>query len=472
MRVLVAIANHGRKNLEYLEHVLAAYREMPYEVSIVLLTDEAKNLGDDVEEIIGAPTEDPRSLPFGHRQLFADRIDDHDLFIYSEDDTLVTTDHIRAYAEVADELPLDLVPGFMRYEVRPSGERSYCSFHSVFHWEPDSVRRVGAHDVAAFTNLHAAVTIVDRARLRSAIASGGYLVGPHRLPSSMLVAAATDLYTQCGLSRVICLDRIDDFMLHHLPNVYLDKMGITTHELKLQLAALEDIRLGLKSGGRLFNTEADLPSLRLRRDYYSRPSAALSDVLGGTRGRALSVGCGTGDMERELFVSASSLTALPLDEVIAAVARDRGITTLPADFDEGLSQVADGSVDVILVHDVVKHVPNPPALLDRLSRTLAPHGRLVVTAPNLARETLRRRMGRPERPLPPRIGGFHEAGVHYTNLDVLKSWLQSAQLEMQEVHYDVERPSGVFGRLRMLDRWVGQEIVAVASPVAAPKMAA
>jgi len=121
-RVLVAIANYGEGNRRYLDQLLAEYRAMPFPVDVVVLSNIPKDLGDDVEVKVGLPGKDPWSLPFGHKQLFADRIEQYDAFIYSEDDILVTENNIRAFLEVTPKLEDDEIamePGTML--VAPSG---------------------------------------------------------------------------------------------------------------------------------------------------------------------------------------------------------------------------------------------------------------------------------------------------------------------------------------------------------------
>ena len=107
MRILVAIANYGSKNLEFLDAVIREYRSMPHDVNIVVLSNIPKDLGSDVEVIIGLPTKDPWSLPFGHKKIFAERLGQYDLFIYSEDDILITQKNIESFLRQTKALPED-----------------------------------------------------------------------------------------------------------------------------------------------------------------------------------------------------------------------------------------------------------------------------------------------------------------------------------------------------------------------------
>src|SRR5208283_4799703 len=115
-------------------------------------------------------------LPFAHKQIFADRLNTYDLFIYSEDDTLITEKNICAFLRVSAALPADEIPGFLRFEQTEDGSINYPEIHGHFHWDPQTVRSRSKYTLAFFTNEHSACYILTREQLRRAIASKGYLV--------------------------------------------------------------------------------------------------------------------------------------------------------------------------------------------------------------------------------------------------------------------------------------------------------
>src|SRR5947209_4374656 len=116
LKILVVVANYGTGNDQYLYKLLREYRSMPYSLDIVVTSNIQKQFGSDVDVVVGLPTKDPRSLPFAHRRLFADRVGKYDLFIYSEDDTLITRTNIEAFLAATAVLPAREVPGFLRVE--------------------------------------------------------------------------------------------------------------------------------------------------------------------------------------------------------------------------------------------------------------------------------------------------------------------------------------------------------------------
>jgi len=97
IRVLVAIANFGAKNDGYLRQLINEYQSMPFDVDIVVLSNLHKDLGSEVELVaVDLQGRDPWTLPFAHKEILASRLNDYDLFIYSEDDTLITERNPRA----------------------------------------------------------------------------------------------------------------------------------------------------------------------------------------------------------------------------------------------------------------------------------------------------------------------------------------------------------------------------------------
>lgn len=391
MRVLVAIAHYGTKNAGYLERLLAEYRQMSFDVEIFLLSESPKGYGCDVKELIGLPTADPWSLPFLHRKLFIERASEYDLFVYSEDDTLIREENLKAFIEASAALPADLLPGFVRFEVYPNGGRNLPDIHDSVHWQVDSVGQARSWVYASLTNDHSACYVLTRTQLKQAIASGGYTVEPHSGRYDLLCAAATDPYTQCGFKRVICLSHIQQFELHHLPNAYLTRMGISELEYRFQVEALLEIARGTRKAEMLLIGRKNLPTPAWDCTYYEDPpDDLLRHVPDGAR-RVLSVGCGSGATEMRLLERDKVVKAIPLDSVIADVAGRRGVHVLPADIDAALRELVGETFDVILIRAVLQHVDDPLQTLRKISRHLTVDGLLIGSVPNLS--AMRRRIG-------------------------------------------------------------------------------
>src|SRR4029077_12422432 len=95
LRVLVALASYGTANDRYLTRVIEEYRSMAFDVDIVVLSNLRKHLSADIRVFVGLPNRNPWSLPFAHKPLFLEGLEQYDLFVYSEDDILITERNLR-----------------------------------------------------------------------------------------------------------------------------------------------------------------------------------------------------------------------------------------------------------------------------------------------------------------------------------------------------------------------------------------
>src|SRR5215831_15402082 len=164
MKILAAIANYGTKNDAYLVRVLSEYQSMSYQTDIVVLSNVSKDLGPGVEVIRELPNKNPHSLPFAHKRVFGERRDAYDLFIYTEDDILITERNIEAFLRVTSILPPDELAGFFRWEQYPDGKRYYPDAHAFYRWMPESVKTIGDHTFARFTNDHSGCYALTRSQ--------------------------------------------------------------------------------------------------------------------------------------------------------------------------------------------------------------------------------------------------------------------------------------------------------------------
>jgi len=375
LRILVAIANFGTGNRQYLEQLIHECRTMPADISIVVLSNIPKDLGPDVEVRVGLPARNPRSLPFAHRALFFERKDDFDLFIYSEDDTLVTWEAIDAFVHDSASLGSTEIPGFLRKEIDDDGNLYFSSSHSFFRWLPSTVRQRGEHLWAAFSNEHSACFALTREQLAIALRSGGFGSTPHEGRYAMLESAATDIYTRCGLQRLINLDKVPAYTLHHLPNKYIGVMGLPEREMEWQIEALREHFVRGGDSSRLFELETKLPSSRGSKFFREGPDSQIEAQLGDAK-RVLVYGAGDGAFEAQIAASGREVFCVPIDSVGAYCCRRRGLEVA------GIEQGA-AKYDAIVLRDVLHLVDDPIGLLSRLRELLRPGGQVVCRVPNL-----------------------------------------------------------------------------------------
>lgn len=434
LRILVAIANFGTGNRVYLEQLLNEYRRMPFDVRIVVLSNIQKDLGSDIEVVVGLPSKNPRSLPFAHRQLFADRIDRHDLFIYTEDDTLMTAQNISAFLDANKTLENDEIAGFIRHEVGEDGRTFISTVHSQFHWDVKSVCYRGGRAYARFTNEHSACFILTRQQLRRAIDMGGFVVAPHEGRYAMLETAATDPYTQCGFVKLICISDPDDFIVKHLPNKYVGNMGLEVSEFHRQLERLREIGSKGLSAPELLAAETKLPGTLWSKSYYEPCRRELLALIPSDVRTVLSVGCGWGETERVLVEGGVRVVGLTLDPVIAASAELRGVETICKGFSEARAALEGRSFDCLLLSNVLHLVPDPVGVLAPFAELLSKDGVVVAAVPNHMRlPTLWRRI-RGFRGYQ-HIGHFDRSGLQKTTAGRMRTWFKRSGLVVERIEW-------------------------------------
>jgi SAM-dependent methyltransferase len=434
MRVLLAIAHHGTKNRSHLLQVLDVYRNMrSFHVDIVLIVDRPRDLGDDLHYLVGAPTADPWSLPFRHRQLFAERIDDYDLFIYSEDDTLVEERHLDTFVELTRRLPSELVTGFLRYELDEHGHRSYNDLDYGFHFDPTSARLVDGVLVAEHTNPHAAMWMLTREQLRRVVDHPDFLAAPHPGRFDLLVQAACGPYLAGPLQKVIPLSRLDDIGLHHLPNRYIGRTGTSAPDLEQQIGALRDIAEGHLSPAQLLPIDQPRPNVRWDKSYHERPIGDPLLLIRPDSQRILSVGTGNGALEAKYCDRPERIDVIPLDNVVGRVAAARGLRVFEPDLAGVLANLDGQRYDEVLLVNLLQHLPDPVDTLRRLQAVLEDDGRIVVVVPNLRRARIRRLLTTDCRWFPGLRGTT--AGIHVTTPRVIRRWAASAGLTIANLSF-------------------------------------
>jgi 2-polyprenyl-3-methyl-5-hydroxy-6-metoxy-1,4-benzoquinol methylase len=120
------------------------------------------------------------------------------------------------------------------------------------------------------------------------------------------------------------------------------------------------------------------PEYSIKLGYRSSHTMAIESVPSGSR--VLDVGCGRGFVARELL--AKGCTVVGLDQVTPCpewVSRSVRWRLDDAELPERASDF-----DVLLLLDILEHVPNPEGLLDTVRRQSNPRGpAIVLTAPNV-----------------------------------------------------------------------------------------
>lgn len=463
-RLLVVIASYGAGHEEYLRRLVEEYRSMSYQVHIVVTSNLQKPVPEGVEVVMGMPTSDPWSLPFAHKKILAERLEQYDLFIYSEDDTLATEQNIEAFLRVSKELPKTEIPGFIRYERLSDGTVNFCDVNGHFHWDPGSVVRRGPFTFAYFTNEHAAFYLLTQEQLRSAIQSGGFLVPPHRGKYDLACTASTDPYTQCGFRKLVCISHLDEFSIHHLPNRYVGtRFGTHESDLRKQINALMHMGQNGSWSGTLFPAETRLQDASYSKDYYEPVRTEVVREIPAHARNVLSIGCGSGATEKWLASRGAQVTAVCLDSVIASCAQHEGVETICGDFSWVKSKLAGRKYDCLLMSNLLHLVPNPEEVLREFAGLLHSTGSCVMLVPNLGHVRIVIAKLRGDEAYCG-VGDYKESGTRDVRLSHIRKWLAYGNLGIQQATYLLPESKRRLSQLTMglVDPFLAKELLVVA----------
>lgn len=431
LRVLVALASYGTSNDCYLLRLIQEYRTMAFDIDIVVLSNLNKKPGPEVEILVGLPDRrNPWSLPFAHKRIFADRLENYDLFIYSEDDILITEKNLRSFLEVNESLRENEVPGFIRVEKGSDGSVNYPDVHGNFHWVSSSLRSRAGYTLAHFTNEHAACYVLTQAQLRKAIKSGGFLVGPHEWKYDLLCAAATDPYTRCGFTKLIPISHLDNFTVHHLTNKYVGRVGADSCELRAQVDTMLRLAEVASNPTPLLNTETKLWRGMYSKDYYEPfNEEVVSMIVKGARS-VLSIGCGSGTTESRLAESGLRVVAVPLDPIICSSAAARGVKMVYGQFRAARETLRDERFDCLLYLNVLHLDRDPAGVLSLFSDSLSADSMVIIQVPNML--CLPAIWGRIRNAS--RYRGFENydmSGTHFSSVGKVRTWCRDSGFRVE-----------------------------------------
>jgi len=122
-------------------------------------------------------------------------------------------------------------------------------------------------------------------------------------------------------------------------------------------------------------------------DRAHRQADMLAQILAGTPAPALilDVGCGDGFATGVAVQRNRAHRFVGLDWSAASLTRasEHGLTLLRAELDTGLP-VKSGSVDVVVMSEVIEHLVDTDSAMEEANRVLKPGGSLLLSTPNLA----------------------------------------------------------------------------------------
>ncbi|HXT42302.1 MAG TPA: class I SAM-dependent methyltransferase [Candidatus Angelobacter sp.] len=462
LRLLVAIASYGQKNIPFLKKIIQNYKSMAMDVDIVVLSEAPKDVGAGVEIVVGLPDKNPWSLPFAHKAEMARNAEKYDLFVYTEDDIEVAEANIQAFLRLTASLQSEEIAGYLRYEIGPGATKLLTDVHGAFHWKPESVKRRGPHIVAEFTNEHAGFYILTQSQLKRAIASGGFLKAPYEGRYGLPETAATDPYTRCGFRKVVCISMLDDFLIRHMSNLYVERHGVSLDAFRQQVQTLTDICDGRHVAETLCGVESKLLHGSWSKSYYEQPDEELIEMIPSETETILSIGCGCGATEAAVQKRGAKVTVLPLDSVVGASAERLGMEVIYGTLENCLRDLRGRQFHCVLITNLLHLMRDPGSALRDFARFVLKGGTLVAGGPNFSRVSIsiRRICGDLEIG---RLTSFEQSGISVCGPGTLSRCIRKEGMRVTAVRWlnhatgsrKLDRYRVRFGRLTAKD-WIFQ----------------
>jgi 2-polyprenyl-3-methyl-5-hydroxy-6-metoxy-1,4-benzoquinol methylase len=119
-------------------------------------------------------------------------------------------------------------------------------------------------------------------------------------------------------------------------------------------------------------------------EYYHFVRREIEPLLPGNVSRVLDVGAGAGVTLRWLkaLYPKAETTAVEVNSALAGELRQNADCVFIGPIDETYSQLK--TYDLILLLDVLEHLPDPAKAIKKLSKLLVPGGHIIVSVPNVA----------------------------------------------------------------------------------------
>ncbi len=120
-------------------------------------------------------------------------------------------------------------------------------------------------------------------------------------------------------------------------------------------------------------------------DAADRITKSLRILARLTPERVLDVGCGDGSIALSIEkLTGAHVLGVDVSAQSVAAATARGVEALVCEVGADPLPIADASIDLVYMSEVIEHLVDPDAALEDISRVLAPGGYLMLTTPNLA----------------------------------------------------------------------------------------
>jgi len=232
MKILVCISSYGLKQQNHLYTLLEEYNKMSFNIDVIVYTTLDNNIKDKynnlkITEIINSDSIGENNA-YLHRKDVISNKDNYDLFIYTENDHLITQANIDTYLKVSENLDnTNYITGFIQYELKPNNDTKY-TIVMIKNFDRERAnftnKKIMINNKKYFSiqNLHQGSWILTKSQLDKCINSGNFKTHQTHGGYGLMESACTDPYSICGFKKVFPYEDLENLFIHHLPNKYIN----------------------------------------------------------------------------------------------------------------------------------------------------------------------------------------------------------------------------------------------------------
>jgi hypothetical protein len=232
-KVYVSIATYGTKNFPYLNKVIDTYKSMTEFECDIYVTGTSILSRPDITFITKI---DPKNTVFFHRSDILYVKDNYDLFIFTEDDILITEEVLKTFCRYDSILPIDTVLGQIRFEYADSNRYLidiWPYINGYNHIERKHFE-IQSHEFFTLKNPHQSSWILTKEKLKHVIDNTEFVI--EDTSSLGLESGATSIYSNweggpSGIIKKVYTENVTDLensLIEHLPGNHCNGTGVNT----------------------------------------------------------------------------------------------------------------------------------------------------------------------------------------------------------------------------------------------------
>lgn len=155
---------------------------------------------------------------YAHRMFFANEVENYDYFLHIENDVLLRKRTLDNWIKTSSSMEENKVLGFIRSE-----HGQLIDIASYLEAGVPAISAINKKDKQfILNNMNQSCYILTRKQLKKCLSSGNYLIHPScRGGYGPVETAASNVFFECGLTRVFPFENLENCLVEHLDTKYI-----------------------------------------------------------------------------------------------------------------------------------------------------------------------------------------------------------------------------------------------------------